>query len=419
MIHNPAPRIAWRYLRAKKSHSAVGAISIISICGMAVATAAIVCVLSVFNGFRGMLGEKLDTMVADITVTPSAGKTFVNADSLATVIRGIEGVSAVMPTVTDNALMLYEAREMPILLKGVDQSAYPEIIAIDSIMLDGYRFPRESRAEDDFDSPAVGAVSIGVGSRLGLYSGGTAMIFAPKREGRINTANPVSSFVVDSLRVGGVFQSRQNQFDENLVICDYATARDLFQYDTEATSFEIKAMPGTDTGLLAERIASRLGTGASVRDRFRMQEINFRMVKIEKWVSFMLLFLILIIASFNIISSLSMLVLEKQNSLHTLAALGMSRRHIGSIFAWESIYVALIGGTGGIALGVILCLLQQHFGFLKLSGDASSLIMSTYPVAVEPADLAVTLVPVLVIGLATALITDRFACSLLKQGARA
>lgn len=406
-----AAKIAWRYLWSKKSHSAVSAISIVSICGMAVATAAIVCVLSVFNGFRDILGDKLDTMVADVVVTPSHGKVFPDTDSIATAIRKAKGVAETMPVVSDNALVIYDSKEMPVILKGVDMTLYPRMAAIDSVMLDHTPFPRVARSIEDTESPAIGVASIGVASRLNAFPGETLMIFAPKREGRINTANPASSFLIDSMRIDGVFQSRQSQFDDNMLICDIETAKALFQYDTEATAIEVMAKPGINLQSLAQNIATSLGPSATVKDRFRLQEINFRMVEIEKWVSFLLLFLILVIASFNIISSLSMLVLEKENAIHTLTALGMPAAGIGSVFRWESLFVAFAGGLAGIATGLILCLLQEHFGLVKLSGDPSSLIISTYPVKVMLTDILLTLIPITAIGLATALITGAFARS--------
>ena len=168
---------------------------------------------------------------------------------------------------------------------------------------------------------------------------------------------------------------------------------------------------GADLERVAERLRTKLGTSVSVKDRLQQQEISFRMVEIEKWVTFLLLIFILLIASFNLISTLSMLILEKQPSLSTLRSLGMTRRGIGSVFMWESIFVTLAGGIAGISLGVALCLLQQHYGLIKLNGDPSALIITAYPVRLAWSDLAIVAVPVVLIGLLTGWISARFARS--------
>lgn len=397
-------RIAWRYLRAPKTYSAVSAIAIVSVVGVAVATAAIICVLSVFNGFRGLLVEKSDIFAPDVAVSPAKGKTFHDADSVADIIRSVDGVRSVMPVVADNALAIVDAREMPVFLKGIEPAAYATHTGVDSIMLGGTRL--------DTLTPGHAVASVGVARQLSIYESGKPMlIFAPKREGRVNLANPLSSFITDSVTVTDVYQAMQSEYDKNTILTDISTARDLFQYDTEATGFEVTASQGVSPEKLGADIADRLGPSAQVKDRFRQQDIDFRMVSIEKWVTFLLLIFILVIASFNIISTICMLILEKQSSMSTLSALGMSRRAIGKTFWWESVYVSLIGGISGILLGLALCLLQQHFGLIKLSGDPDQLVVRAYPVAVEATDVAVALVPVVVIGLLTASIASAFAKS--------
>lgn len=403
MMNLPA-WIAWRYLRAPKSHGAVSAIAIISVVGVAVATAAIVCVLSVFNGFHSILSDKLDILAADVVASPARGKTFNNADSIASVIAGVEGVKMVMPTVTDNALVIVDGREMPVTLRGVDCRKFALITSIDSIMLGG------TRMADMGDDEVT--VSIGVASQLGIYGNDAAMLlFAPKREGRVNMANPVESFVVDSVQVADVFQAMQSDYDEKTIICDIATARNLFQYTDEATGFEISAKSGADLDKVAAGVTEALGESAVVKDRIQQQQVNFRMVEIEKWVTFLLLIFILVIASFNIISTMCMLIIEKERQLSTLSSLGMSRRRVGHTFLWESLFVSMSGGLSGIVLGVGLSLAQEHFGLIKLGGDPSQLVIQAYPVVVDPMDILISLIPIAVIGVATAWIASAFARS--------
>ena len=390
--------IAWRYLLSKKSHGAVGTISTVSLCAMAVATAAIVCVLSVFNGFREVIAEKLDTLAPDVMVTPAKGKTFAEAEKLAARVAAMPGVETATPTLSDNALVICNSQEMPVKLKGVVPADYARVTEVRSLVdADLGRYLADTVAPSG-TIPAT--IAIGTASRLRTYPGAGMLVFAPKRLGRVNLANPVSSFITDSLSVTGIYRSDQQEYDEDGVIVPIAEARRLLQYDTEASAIEIRLRPGQHGARAAAAIGDRLGPAYVVKDRVRQQEMNFRMISIEKWVSFLLLGFILIIASFNLISSLSMLVIEKEKPLG-----------IGRNFAWESIYVSLAGGLAGIALGLTLCLLQQHFGLITVSGSPETTIVRAYPVKVLAGDVLATLVPVALIGIATAAITAAFAKS--------
>lgn len=397
-----ALNIAWRYLVAPKSHGAVSAISIISVVGVAVATAAIVIVLSVFNGFRYHLNARLDSLTPDIYVTPAYGKTIEAGDSLAEALKNFPGVADVMAEVTDNALVIAGSKEMPVTLKGVSPATFSRLTSIDSLLMDGAPIENYSRRQ--------ASIAVGVAQRLGLYAAGdTLFLFAPKRHGRVNIANPLSSFYTDSIEVSSIFRSMQNEFDENTIIVDIDVARDLFQYDTQATGLLIQTEKGTSPTLLASQIKDHLGDEYIVKDRLQQQEVNFRMVKIEKWITFILLSFILLVASFNVISTLCMIILDKGNNLYTLSHLGMSRRRIGNIFWWESILVTLWGAIAGLILGLVISLLQEKFSLLKLAGDPENLVMQAYPVRVEWLDLLVTMIPISVIGLITAWISFSFA----------
>ncbi len=417
-------RIAWRYLRAKKSHSAVGAISVVSICGIAVATAAIICVLSVFNGFKSVIADRIDTLTPDVMVTPSSGKVFSNGDSLAQEIGKLPEVERALPTILENALAIYNGRETPVTLKGADPDEYAAITSLNSLLID--KLPSATAAtrhgadEDDELPMPLSVIAVGTAGRLGAGPGSHLLLFTPRREGRVNLANPAASFLRDSVEVTGVYRSNQSEFDDNRVIVDIEVARDLLQYDLEASAVEVKGKPGITSSQLADAIRKKLdgstngndgGGNYVVKDRLQQQEMNFRMISIEKWVTFLLLFFILLIASFNIISSLSMLVIEKQQSMATLKALGMSIGRIASVFRWESLFVTFVGGAAGIILGLVLCLLQQEYGFIRLQGDPQSLVVQAYPVVVDPTDVLITLVPLIFIGIATALVTGAFARS--------
>lgn len=401
-------RIAWRYLWARKSHSVVSVIAAVSIIGVAVATAAIVCVLSVFNGFQEVLSSKLDTLSPQLIVQPTSGKVFANADSLASALNRIDGIDMATPTVTDNALAIYSTHEMPVTLKGVIPEEYDKVTDIRSILKGESEYIETLSPE----SRPGALLSIGSASQLGAHTlGESLLIFAPRREGRVNMANPANSFLRDSVTFSGYFQSQHSQFDQDFIIVPIEVARDLFQYDSEASAVELRLKPGADITATAEKVRLAAGSGAIVKDRLQQQEINFRMIKIEKWVTFLLLFFILLIASFNLISTLSMLVLEKQQSLRTLRNLGATPSATADIFRWESLLVALLGGISGLILGIGLCLIQQHFGLIRLNGDPSAMIIDTYPVKVVMTDLVAAIVPVVLIGLFTGWIAGRFARS--------
>ena len=398
--------IALRYLFGKKSHSAVNAIAIVSVAGVAVATAAVVCVLSVFNGFQSVLTERMDTLSPDLMVSPKEGKTIANGDSLAAEISKIKGVDVATPTLTDNALAFYDGRETPITLKGVVPEEYSKVTAIDSLLVAG----GSTLQKADTSNPAL--LSIGLAYKLSMFDySRPLMVFAPKRTGRFNPANPAAAFVMDSVYVADVFQSMQDTYDENSIFTDISFVRDLLLYDREATAIEIKCTPEADQHRLLDEISSRIGPDYTVKNRLMLQEVNFRMVQIEKWMTFLLLFFILVIASFNIVSTLSMLVLEKQDSMQTMSAIGMNRKGIASVFRWESVLVSLIGAVIGLASGAILCLLQEKFGFITIANGGLEGTPMAYPVRLEITDLFITIIPIALITAICAWVGGSFAKS--------
>lgn len=407
-------RIAIRYLFGRKSHSAVNAIAIVSLVGVAVATAAIVCVLSVFNGFQDVLGEKLDSLSPDIQVSAGDGRIFSGANGLAAKIRKIPGVTSALPELKSQALALYESRELPVTLRGISPRPFRRTSRLDSILYEGSE-PLEAPLSDREAVPA--SIAVGVASQLGINTlGQTLTLFAPRRVGRINMANPAASFRLDSASITSIYQSGQKEFDENMVITDIARVRALLQYESDdASSISVTLGHGVSPASVIDGIRKIAGDKFLVADRMMQHEVNFRMVKIEKYITFLLLVFILVIASFNIVSTLCMLVIEKEESLKTLDSLGMARRKIGSIFGWESWLVSLAGGICGILLGASLCLVQEHFGLIKLNGDADSLLMTAYPVALRWGDLLLSLIPIVVIAALTSLTASRYACRSLRR----
>lgn len=395
-------RIAIRYLFSKKTHNAVNVISLISLAGVAVATMAIVCVLSVFNGFSDLSAAHLSLLDPDLKITPLEGKSISSVDSLIYEIEQIDGVDVAIPTIEEQALAIYGDRQMPVMIKGVP-SEYENTTDIKSIVIDGDFCLTDSIAS--YATLSVGA-AIGLGATPSFYR--YLGIYMPKREGRVNVANPMTAFRSDSLIVAAVYQVAQAEYDTDMVMLPFENAARLLDYDDEATAIEVKLKSPVNLSKVATQMQTILGDGFVVKDRLRQQEQSFRMIEIEKWITFLMLAFILIIASFNIISTLSMLVIEKSENIHTLHSLGATSTMISRIFMLEGWLISIVGGIAGIIIGVILTLAQQWGGFIKLSGDPSALSIDHYPVRLDVMDLFVVMGLVIVIGFFTAQITALF-----------
>ena len=395
-------RIAIRYLFSKKTHNAVNVISLISLAGVAVATMAIVCVLSVFNGFSDLSAAHLSLLDPDLKITPLEGKSISSVDSLISKIEQIDGVDVAIPTIEEQALAIYGDRQMPVMIKGVPPE-YENTTDIKSIVIDGDFCLTDSIAS--YATLSVGA-AIGLGATPSFYR--YLGIYMPKREGRVNVANPMTAFRSDSLIVAAVYQVAQAEYDTDMVMLPFENAARLLDYDDEATAIEVKLKSPVNLSKVATQMQTILGDGFVVKDRLRQQEQSFRMIEIEKWITFLMLAFILIIASFNIISTLSMLVIEKSENIHTLHSLGATSPMISRIFMLEGWLISIVGGIAGIIIGVILTLAQQWGGFIKLSGDPSALSIDHYPVRLDVMDLFVVMGLVIVIGFFTAQITALF-----------
>lgn len=392
-------KIALRYLKSKKAHNAVNIISIVSTCGVVVTTAALVCVLSVFNGFRGVIQERLARLDPQVAICPAKGKTIADADSVIQAVSKVNGVEKAMPVLEDQALAIYADYQMPVRLKGVPVN-YHEINAIDSTIVDGHYV-----LKDEVSSFAVVGVGPAVNMRLGTNSLRMLQLYAPRRVGRVNVANPIDAFTCDSLFVSAVFQVQQTSYDQDMIFVPLDFARNLFDYETEATQIELKLSPRARESQVMKDIEAVLGSGYEVKNRLMQQSESFRLVNVEKWVTFLLLAFIMIIATFNVISTLSLLIIEKDESIATFQNLGATRRQISRIFLAEGWLIIMLGAVLGIILGLLLCLGQQQFGWLKLSADPSMLVVPAYPVQVVWTDLLMVLVLVSVIGFVTSLVT--------------
>ena len=392
-------KIAWRYLVSKKGHQAVNIISIVAVCGVVVATAALICVLSVFNGFRGLIMGKLAMLDPQVAITASTGKTINNADSVIDVVSTMPGVERAVPVIEDQALAIYAQMQMPVRLKGVPDD-YNTMNGMDSIIVDG-----EWKLRDQVSRFAVAGAGPAVRLMVRPESLGMVRLYAPQRQGRVNLANPMGAFRQDSVFVSGVFQLQQNSYDADLIFVPLEMAMNLFDYETEATQIEVRLAPGASEQQVMRGIAQALGDGYQVKNRLMQQREAYRLVNIEKWMAFLLLAFILVIATFNVISTLSLLIIEKDDSIATLRALGAHDRQISRIFVLQGWLITLVGAVTGVVIGLILCLCQQQFGWLHLSGDPANMIISAYPVEVQWQDVVITLALVAAVGLLTSMIT--------------
>lgn len=392
-------KTALRYLKAKKTHSAVNIISIISVCGVVIATTALICVLSVYNGFSDLLLEKTSQIDPQIEITAKEGKTIDNADSLLNIIQGISGVETVLPTIKDQALAVYGDLQIPIILKGIPDS-YNTFCDLENTILYG-----DFTLQDSINRYAI--LSIGVAGNLQSGAGffDYLRIYAPKRVGRVNIANPAGAFRTDSLYVSAIFQTEQYTYDQDMIFVPVEVARKLFNYDTQATSIEVKLTKNTDETEVMSQICHTTGDQYHVKNRLMQQETSFKMINMEKWVTFLLLTFILVIAAFNVISSLSLLIIEKDENIRTFKNLGATNQQISNIFITEGILITLSGAVIGIISGIVLCFLQQELGLIKLSAEAGTVIVDSYPVKLVWSDVLIVLGLVSIVGLVTSLTT--------------
>lgn len=384
--------IARRYIFSKKSHNAINVISLISVCGIAVATMAMVCTLSVFNGFTEVVIKSFSAIDPELQISATKGKVFDPTDSKIQQVKAIPEIDFTSESLEENAMIKYEDRQVPALIRGVS----PEFVRLANakdLILDGEFLLKDG----DVQFSVIGA---GLAMNLGLRANFIAPveIYAPKRDVKVNLSNPASAFTKMATYPAGIFALNQAKYDENLTFVSIELARELFRYEKEISSLDIKLKDKKETGSVKRKLQSILGSDYQVRDRFEQQQESFRMVNIEKWITFLILAFILVIAVFNIIGSLSMLILDKEEDIRILRNMGANNKLIVRIFKIEGWLISLIGAIAGLILGLILCLLQQHFGLLKLGETAGAFIIDAYPVSVQVTDIIFILFTVCLIG---------------------
>ena len=385
--------IARRYLVSKKSHHAINIISGVSVFGIAIATAALVCILSVFNGFQDMVAGLFTAFDPQLKILPAEGKYMAADEPELMQVRGDERIAVWSEAVEDNALFTLANRQVMGVVKGVDDE-FEKLIDVERI-----RFG-EGVFELHADIIDYGVAGIGLLSSLGTsVDFPPIQVYAPRKGERIDLNNPTASFNHEELFSPHLaFNVKQGKYDSQYVITNIALARRLFERQGEVTQIELQLQDEADTERVKADLKEVLGSKYKVLDRYEQQEDTFRIMKIEKLISYIFLTFILLIACFNIIGSLSMLIIDKREDAVTLRNLGASDGQIAGIFMLEGRMIALVGAVLGIVIGLTLCLIQQEFGVIKFGKSAGSYIIDVYPVSVHVWDIAVVFVTVVIVG---------------------
>ena len=386
--------IARRYLFSKKSTHVINVISSISVIGVAVATMALVIVLSVFNGFPDLVASLFTSFDPQLKVVPVEGKTAPSDDPILTQIRLLPEVDVATETVEDQALAIYQGKQAMVKIKGVEDN-FSELSHITDILYgDGTYSLHAANLE-------YGILGIRLAQTMGIGAqwDGYLKIYAPKKEGQLDLSNPGEGFVADSLNSPGVlFSVRQSKYDKNYIVTSIAFARNLFGQQGMLSDLEIRLKEGSDLNAVKAEMQKIAGTKYKVLDRFEQQEDTFKIMSIEKLMAYIFLTFILVVACFNIIGSLSMLIIDKKNDVVTLRNLGANDKQITRVFLFEGRMIAVIGAVIGIGLGLLLCLLQQQYGFVRLGESEGSFIVDAYPVSVHYTDVAIIFVTVIAVG---------------------
>ena len=394
-------KIAWRYLFAKKQYNAIHIISGISAAAIGVVTAAMICVLSVMNGFGVMVEQLFSLFDPDIRIEAVSGKSFHDEGEQFDALRQLPAVALVSQTIEETALLQFEDRQMPIRLCGVD-SIFPTLTHIQDIITDG-----EYEVHDGaFDRAVLGrglAWQIGVGAHF-IHP---LQLYAPKRTARVNMLRPDQAFNEEICFIAGTFAVQQAQYDDEMMLVDIPLTRRLLEYgEKEVTALLIQLSPNASARQAERDIQSLLGKDYNVLNRYEQQADFFRILRVEKLLTTLLLVFILLIASFNIIGSLSMLIIDKQSDIQTLSHLGANQQTIRRVFLFEGWMISTLGAICGLVVGLIICLLQEHLGLLKL-GNGAEYVVSAYPVAVQATDLLIVTIVVLSLGFIAAWIPAR------------
>ena len=394
--------IARRYLFAKKSHNVINIISIISAAGIAIGCAALVIILSVYNGFDGVVRDLNNAATADVLVTPVRGKVFV-PDERFDAFRADPRVKAVCGVLEESVFVQYGDRNKVVVARGVD-SLYEQVTALRDHLVEG----DFSLTYGDLNQVVLGRlVAMELGVRTTFLQPLTAWF--PSRTRQVDLLNPLASLRQEKLHPAGIVSLEQN-FDQKYLFMPLPALRELLEYQDEVSAVEIYLTPqGLDRKGMASRevlsqLKASLGDAFLVRDRQQQNTTLYKLLIYEKVAIYLILLFVMLIISFNIYGSLSMLIIEKRDDIATLQAMGADDALVGRIFVREGWMISLLGIAAGVGIGLLVCLLQQHYGFVKMPGN---FVVDAYPVVVQPLDIVLVVVGVAFIGWLISLLTRR------------
>lgn len=387
--------IARRYLFSRKSHHTINIISAISVVGVVLATTALVITLSVFNGFSDLVASFFTAFDPQLKISLVEGKTVSSKDSALSRLRSNPDIATYTEVLEDQALIVGTNRQYVVTIKGVDDS-FAEQADLSSLLYGDGEFILHA------DVLEYGVMGIRLASSLGLgthYEGGLP-IYAPRRGERVNMANPMQSFNKDELYSPGiVFAVNQTKYDANYILTSIQFARNLFDQPGQVSGIELGLREGVPIRRAQANIQAQLGPRFKVENRYEQQADVFRIMQVEKFIAYLFLTFILLVASFNIIGSLSMLMIDKKADVETLRALGASNPQIGNIFLIEGWLISGLGAILGIIIGLLLCWGQQTFGWVKMGQSAGSFLIEAYPVSIHIADIFVIFATVLAVSI--------------------
>lgn len=389
--------IARRYLFSKKSHNAINIISIISVCGVAFTTMALVCTLSVFNGFQDLVASFFTSFDPQLKIIPVEGKVFYKDDPAIRQLRNDKDIALFSECLEDNALAIYRNRQVMVHIKGVGDQ-FSELTDIDKLLYGDGSFVLHA----DVLQYGVPGIRLANSLGLGAYFEDPLQIYAPKKGAQINLSNPAASFSQSELYSSGVvFSVNQEKYDNNYILTSIDFARNLFDQPDMVSSIDLKLREGVDVDQAKSRIQLLLGEERfKVLDRYEQQADIFRIMRVEKLIAYIFLTFILLIACFNIIGSVSMLIIDKKDDVRTLRNLGANDNQIIRIFLYEGRMISAFGAVIGLISGLGLCWLQQTYGLIKMGSSEGMFLVDAYPVSVYWGDLLLVFITVLLIGFA-------------------
>ena len=396
--------IAWRYLFAKKSHNVINIISIISAAGIAVGCAALVVILSIYNGFDSIVRDLNDSHTADVMISPATGKVFTLDDRFA-FLHDDPRMAAACGVLEESVFVQYGERNKVVTAKGVD-SLYERVTGLRDYVVEG----EFSLAFGDLNQVVLGrTVALELGARPAFLQ--PILAWFPSRTQQVDLLNPLGSLHQVRLHPAGIVSLEQN-FDQKYLIMPLDALRELLEYDDEVSAVEIYLKPdalnrhGLAPRSFLSQVQDKLGPDFRVRDRQQQNTTLYKLLKYEKIAIYLILLFVMLIVSFNIYGSLSMLIIEKRDDIATLRAMGADDALVGQIFTREGWLISLLGIFSGVAIGLLICWAQQRFGLVKMPGN---FVVDAYPVVVQAADILLIIAGVALIGWLISLLTRKMA----------